>query len=134
MLFLRAPEPFRIIFWATAIGATVGAAYAQMRVIQSGAPAFPLYGVPRGVFTGALIAGLLTSLEAILLAGSLGAMFRRAPFPVHVAIKTLIYLAVILAGLELGGRLFPSPGESGIQGADVLFCLPLRSCSSSCST
>jgi len=123
MLFLRAPEPFRIIFWATAIGAMVGAAYAQMRVIQSGAPAFPLYGVPRGVFTGALIAGLLTSLEAILLAGSLGAMFRRAPFPVHVAIKTLIYLAVILAGLELGGRLFPSPGESGIQGADVLFSL-----------
>jgi hypothetical protein len=34
----------------------VGAVYAQMQVIENGAPAFADYGVPRGVLAGALIA------------------------------------------------------------------------------
>jgi adenylate cyclase len=123
MPFPRWPDPLRIILWAIAIGAAVGAAYSQMHVIQNGAPAFALYGVPRGLLTGAVIGGVLSSLESLVLTGPVGAPLRRAPFPVHVAVKTLIYLAVILFALKLGGRLFPSPGERGIEGGDVLFSL-----------
>jgi len=123
MLFLRAPDPLRIILWAIAIGAAVGAAYSQMHVIQNGAPAFALYGVPRGLLTGAVIGGVLSTLESVVLSGPLGAPLRCAPFPVHVAVKTFIYLAVILFALELGRHLFPSPGERGVEGGDVLFSL-----------
>jgi len=119
----RWPDPLRVILWATAIGAAVGAAYAQMHVMENGAPAFALYGVPRGLLTGGAIASVLSTLEALVLSGQAGAPLRRLPFPVHVALKTLIYLAVILFALELGGHVFPSPGERGIEGGDVLFSL-----------
>jgi adenylate cyclase len=117
------PDPPRIILWATAIGAAVGAAYSQMHVAQYGHPTFALYGIPRGVLTGAVIGSVLSALESLILSGPIGAPLRRAPFPVHVAIKTLIYLAVILLALELGRHVFPSPGERGIEGGDVLFSL-----------
>jgi adenylate cyclase len=119
----RWPEPLRIILWATAIGAAVGASYSQMHVFQNGAPAFALYGAPRGVLTGALIGSVLTSLETLVLSSPLGATLRHAPFPVHVTLKTVIYLAVILLALELGRHLFPAPGERGIESGDVLFSL-----------
>jgi len=119
----RWPDPLRIILWATAIGAAVGGAYSQTHVIENGAPAFALYGVPRGVLTGAVIAGVLSTLESLVLNGQIGAPLRRAPFPVHVGVKTLIYLAVILFALELGGKLFPSPGERVIEAGDVAFSL-----------
>ncbi len=41
----------------------------------------------------------------------------------HVAIKTVLYLAVVLFGLEVGGSAFPPPGETGIEARDVLFSL-----------
>ena len=58
-----------------------------------------------------------------MLNGPLGAPLRRAPFTVHVAVKTVIYLGVILFGLKFGVTLFPAPGESGIESGDVLFSL-----------
>ena len=53
----------------------------------------------------------------------MGAPLRRAPFAAHVAVKTVIYLGVILFGLKFGNALFPAPGESGIESGDVLFSL-----------
>jgi adenylate cyclase len=119
----RWPDPLRVILWTTAIGAAMGAAYSQMHVMENGAPTFALYGVPRGVLTGGAVASVLSTLEALVLSGQAGAPLRRLPFPVHVAVKTLIYLAVILFALEVGGHVFPSPGERGIEGGDVLFSL-----------
>jgi adenylate cyclase len=40
-----------------------------------------------------------------------------------VALKTLLYLAVILLALKLGDVLLPAPGETGVEGGDVLFSL-----------
>jgi hypothetical protein len=40
-----------------------------------------------------------------------------------VAVKTCIYLIVILFGLALGAWTFPAPNESGITRQDVLFSL-----------
>jgi adenylate cyclase len=123
MMFPRLQEPFRHILWATALAAVLGAAYAERRVWQGGGPALTLPGFVRGALTGALIAGILTTFDAFVVNGPLGASLRRAPFAAHVVVKTLIYLAVILFGLKFGITLFPAPGENGIQGADVLFSL-----------
>ena len=103
MTFPRLPDPFRLILWATALAAVVGAAYSEMHVLQRGGQALAVYGLARGALTGAVIASILTSFDAFVLNGPLGAPLRRAPFAVHVAIKTGIYLVVILFGLKLGG-------------------------------
>jgi len=94
-----------------------------MHVLQRGDPALGDYGLARGALTGAAIAVILTSIDAFVLPGPLGAPLRRAPFAAHVAVKTIIYLIVILFGLKLGERVFPAPGENGIETTDVLFSL-----------
>jgi adenylate cyclase len=119
----RPSGPLRIILWYTAIAAALGAAYSEMHVFQRGGQTLDGYGLARGAVTGAVIAGILTTFEAAVLGGPLGAPLRRAPFPVHVAIKTLLYLGVIVFGLKLGGYVFPALGERDIEGGDVMFSL-----------
>jgi adenylate cyclase len=119
----RWPDPLRLILWYTAIAAAVGAAYSQTHIAENGQPAFALNGVPRGVLVGAVIGAVMTSFESLVAGGPLGAPLRRAPFPIHVAAKTIIYLAVILFALKVGAWAFPAPGETGIEGRDVLFSL-----------
>ncbi|MGB7973022.1 MAG: adenylate/guanylate cyclase domain-containing protein, partial [Roseiarcus sp.] len=123
MTFLRLPEPFRHILLATALAAALGAAYSERRLLQGGGHAFALSGLARGALTGALIAGVLTTFDALVMNGPIGAPLRRAPFAAHVAVKTVIYLGVILFGLKFGSALFPAPGEGGIESGDVLFSL-----------
>ena len=123
MMFPRLQEPFRHIFWATALAAAVGATYAERRVWQGGAPALTLSDFARGALTGAVIGNILTSFDALVLNGPLGAPLRRAPFAAHVAVKTVIYLGVILFGLKFGGFLVPTRSGSGIESGDVLFSL-----------
>ncbi len=122
----RLRDEFRDILWATTLAAAVGAAYAEMLLFQRGEPAlaaYGLYALARGALTGGVIAGILAALDGFVLSGPLAALLRRAPFAAHVAIKTALYLAVILFGLKLGGSIFPAPGENGIERGDVLFSL-----------
>jgi adenylate cyclase len=123
MVFPRLQEPFRHIFWATALAAALGAAYAEIHVLQRGGQPLAVYFLARGALTGAVIAGILTSFDGFVLRRPLGAPLRRAPFTVHVAVRTGIYLIVILLGLKFGSYLFPAPVENGIESADVLFAL-----------
>src|SRR3984957_5065152 len=123
MTFPRLPEPFRHILWATALAAALGAAYAERRLLQGGGPPLAISGFARGALTGAVIAAILTSFDALVMNGPIGAPLRRTPFAVHVAIKTVIYLGGILFGLKFGSALFPAPAERGIESADVLFSL-----------
>ena len=123
MTFPRLQEPFRHILWATALAAALGAAYSEMHVLQGGGRRSAVYGLARGALTGAVIASVLTSFDAFVVNGPPGAPLRRAPFTVHVAVKTVIYLGVILFGLKFGSFLFPAPGENGIESGDVLFSL-----------
>src|SRR6202034_4673482 len=88
-----------------------------------GGQALDVYHMARGAVTGALIGGILTTFDAVVLNAPLGAPLRRAPFAVHVTIKTIIYLSVILFALKLGHDLLPSPGETGSESGDVLFSL-----------
>ena len=123
MVLFRLPDPFRHILWATALAAALGAAYSEMHVLQRGGQALAVYGLARGAVTGAVIAGILTTFDGFVLRGPLGAPLRRAPFTVHVAVRTGIYLIVILLGLKLGEWVFPAPGERGVESVDVLFSL-----------
>ena len=125
MPFPHLPAHFRLILRFTAIAAVVGAAYSESHIVEGGAPLLAVYGMLRGILTGAVIASILSSLQVFVLTGPLGAPYRRAPFPVHVAIKTGIYLIVILFGLALGGWVFPALGETGIERRDVLFSLAI---------
>ena len=117
------PRQIRLVLRLTAISAAIGAAYSQMHLAEDGGPLFAAHGTPRGLVTGLVIGGALSSLEVFGFAGPLGSSLRRLPFPVHVAVKTAIYLAIILVALKFGSWAFPSPGETEIQGRDVLFSL-----------
>ena len=116
-------EKLRILLWCTVAGAAIGVVYAEFDVARHGLAHFAWYSVPRGALTGALIASILTSLEVCLLWTPFGSSLRRVPFPVHVAVKTLIYLIVIVSALSFGAWAFPAPGEEGIEGNDVVFSL-----------
>ena len=122
----RLPQPLRGILWFTSIGAVVGAAYGHMMAVSDGRPLLGVGGLPRGVLTGVVITGILSSFEQVLAQPAM-ARLRATPFLVHLAIKTVIYLAVILFGLVIGAWSFPAPSEVGvwwpIQRPDVLFSL-----------
>ena len=122
----RLPQPLRDILRFTSIGAIVGAAYGHMMAVSDGRPLLSVGGFPRGVLTGVVITGILSSFEQVLVRPAL-ARLRATPFLVHLAIKTIIYLAVILFGLVIGAWLFPAPSEVGgwwpIQRQDVLFAV-----------
>jgi adenylate cyclase len=119
------PNRIRLILWFTLIAAIVGALYGHMNAVMDDSSVFSFDGVPRGILTGVVIASILTSFEVFILSEPIGAPLRQAAFPVHVAVKSVIYLAVILFGLALGAWLFPAPYEAGVlmpvQRRDVLF-------------
>jgi adenylate cyclase len=119
----RLSGPVRVILWSTVAAAAIGASYSEMQAWQRGAQALDIHGMARGAMTGAVIGVLLTTFDAFVLNAPLGAPLRRAPFAAHVAIKTIIYLAVILFALKLGHDLLPSPGENGSESGDVVFSL-----------
>ncbi|HEY3620915.1 MAG TPA: adenylate/guanylate cyclase domain-containing protein [Roseiarcus sp.] len=123
MPFLHLPGPFRTIVWSTAIAAAVGAVYSQIDVVEHSGQLFEGHSVARGVLTGALIGGVLTSLETFALTLPFAAPLRTAPFPVHVAVKTCVFLVVILIALAVGERVFPGPDTLRIERQDVLFSL-----------
>jgi adenylate cyclase len=119
----RLSGPLRVVLWSTVIAAAIGAAYSEMQVWQRGGQALDVYDMTRGAMTGAVIGAILTTFDGFVLNAPLSAPLRRAPFAVHVAIKTIVYLGVILFALRLGHDLFPPRGENGSEGGDVLFSL-----------
>jgi adenylate cyclase len=124
MHFPRLPRPVADVLGFTAIGALIGAAYGHLIAVSDGHPLFGLAGLPRGTLTGVLIGGILISFERGL-AQPAKAWLARAPFLVNLATKTVVYLAIILFGLAVGARLFPTPEEAGcvlpIAGRDIAF-------------
>jgi hypothetical protein len=121
MSFPHLPSPLRLILWFTAFGAAIGVVYGRIVAMSEGSPPFTFDGVARGLLTGMVIAGILMSFETLVLPSPIGAPLQRAPFAVHVAVKSLVYLVVILFGLALGAWAFPGSFDHGIQRQDVLF-------------
>jgi adenylate cyclase len=91
------------------ISALAGAAYGYF----AGAA---VYGVERGLLTGAIIGGVLTSLNVFVLEAPIRRRSgRRAPFLLHVASKSLIYLIVFLLGAWIGQWLVPVSGDGRFE-------------------
>ena len=113
----------RLVLWLTLIAGVIGALYGHFNAVMRGGSLLSFASAPRGVVTGLLIGGILVSFQVFVLMEPLGAPLRRASFPAHVAIKTGIYLIVILFVLAFGAWAFPAPNEPVIQRQDVLFSL-----------
>ena len=115
-----------LVLRIAAASAAIGAVYSVLHAALGHVPLSGMYGAPRGALVGVVIGGALSSFEVFVVNSPFGSSLRRAPFPAHVAIKTVVYLAVVLFGLALGWWAAPSPGETtAIQGGDVLFSLAL---------
>jgi adenylate cyclase len=123
MPFPQLPSKLRLIAWCTLISAAIGAIYALLAATPEGGQELALRAVARGMLTGAVIAGVLTSFEVFLFDSPLGSPLHRLPFLADVTIKTLVYLAVILFALTLGAWALPFPDESGLRRQDILFSL-----------
>jgi hypothetical protein len=75
----RLPQSLRDILRFTSIGAIVGAAYGHMMAVSDGRPLLSIGGVPRGVLTGVVITGILSSFEQVLAQPAM-ARLRATPF------------------------------------------------------
>jgi len=103
------------------IAAAIGAGYGYETSIAAGAG---LRGLIRGVLTGGLIGGAVTSLRIFVLQAP-GTRLAGASFMVTVAVRSLLYLVVFLAAIAIGQLLLPlhPPARSvSISRDDVLFC------------
>jgi adenylate cyclase len=121
--FSYLPNRTRTVVSHTLLAAAVGVIYSEINGITHGGSVLLWEGAARGAIAGATIASILTSLEVFILAEPAGARFRRAPFLVHIAVKTFVYLVVILFGLTLGAWPFLEPGEHAFELRDVAFGL-----------
>lgn len=85
----------------TLLGALIGIVYGTIvSVVMDDGEV--LIGTLRGVYTGMVIAGLISAFELLVVGGGL----RRLPFLQLLAIKELTYTAIILAGDWSGSLLF----------------------------
>lgn len=103
------------------IGAVIGAGYGYRTSI---ADAAGLRGLIRGALAGALISAAVSSLSAFVLQAP-GTRLARSSFMVTVAIRSLAYLVVFVAGIAVGQFLVPiHPPASpvSISRNDILFC------------
>jgi adenylate cyclase len=83
-------------------------------------------GYLRGGVTGALICGVLATLETTF-NRPWAAPLRQSPFLVLLAARSLVYVCVILLGFVAGYWLAPIPGETGfaVHRAEVLLSIAL---------
>jgi adenylate cyclase len=95
------------------IGALAGAVYGYFATMAVGGAG--IYGIERGLLSGAIIGGVLTSLNIFALQAPIGGGVRRAPFLLHVALKSLIYLVVFFLAIAVGQWLVPIPSFAGFQ-------------------
>ena len=107
---LAAPRILRI----TLIGAFAGAVGGYFAVRAAGMAG--VYGAERGLLSGGVIGCALGSLNIFVLGAPIrrGGV-RRAPFLLHVALKSVIYLIVFLLGAWIGYRLVPIPGATRFE-------------------
>ncbi|MBM3521599.1 MAG: adenylate/guanylate cyclase domain-containing protein [Alphaproteobacteria bacterium] len=109
----------RIILGYTVAGALFGIAY----VVAS----LPLRGesILRGILTGGLIAGGIAASEVAARSSRIGAPLRRLPFLAFVVVKSLIWMAWIVAALVLVRAVFPIPAVRTFEslGADIAYSM-----------
>jgi|SRR5208337_309888 len=97
-------------------GFLIGATYSDVR-----------YGLPQDVRSGlgALMAASFFSLERFVLRRNAGGLIRRLPFLIYFALRSVLYLAVIVLAIAVVNQVAGTGGLAAIGAVDVLFSLAL---------
>jgi hypothetical protein len=108
------PNALRLVLWITLSASLLGAFFAEKRPL--GIADFVNTEL-HGALAGGLNGGILSSFEIFVLRGAKGASLRQLPFLPYLALRSLLYLGIILLGL------IASNLPVGISRADVVFSL-----------
>ena len=101
------------------VGAVIGIPYGY--TVSAGAGVHAFHGAVVGAVTGSLIGSAISLIESLLAQARLGEILQRAPFTLHVAVKTAIYLAVIAVALAAGQYIVLGRPPDAIASGDILF-------------
>jgi adenylate cyclase len=100
------------------VSAAVGAPFGYLDSVFSGGSG--AHGIVRGAVTGLLTGGPIGALEIFALGGFLREHMRRLPFALHIGLRSVVYAALIVAGL-FGGALAVPGVSTGVTTRSVLF-------------
>ena len=110
------PNALRLVLWITISASVLGALFAYAEYQPLGIADF-VNTVLRGALVGGLNGGILSSLEIFVLRRAKGASLRQLPFLPYLALRSLLYLGVILLVL------IASNLPLGLTRADIAFSL-----------
>jgi adenylate cyclase len=115
----------RLFVWSLLISVALGAVFGHFQDLAERGERGNGYIL--GAVAGALISGPIVLLEIFVLSGAANTPLRRAPFLVNLSVRSLVYLAVIVVGLSVSGRLVPTAAAGGvlIPRSSLLFSLAL---------
>ena len=112
------PNALRLVVWITLSSSLLGALFAYAENRPYGIADFVNTEL-HGVLAGGLNGGILSSLEILVLRGAYGAPLRQLPFLPYLALRSLLYLGIILLVL------IASNLRVGITRADIAFSLAM---------
>ena len=110
------PNALRLVLWITLSASLLGAFFAYAEKRPLGIADFVNTKL-HGALAGGLNGGILSSFEIFVLRGAKGAALRQLPFLPYLALRSLLYLGIILLVL------IASNLPVGISRADVVFSL-----------
>jgi adenylate cyclase len=110
------PNALRLVLWITLSASLLGAFFAYAENRPLGIADFVNTEL-HGALAGGLNGGILSSFEIFVLRGAKGASLRQLPFLPYLALRSLLYLGIILLVL------IASNLPVGISRADVVFSL-----------
>ena len=112
------PNALRLVVWITLSSSLLGAMFAYAENRPHGIADFVNTEL-HGVVAGGLNGGILSSFEILVLRGAYGARLRQLPFLPYLALRSLLYLGIILLVL------IASNLRVGITRADIAFSLAM---------
>jgi len=118
------PNALRLVFWITLSASLLGALFGYAEYQPVGVTDV-VNACLHGVLVGGLIAGTLSSLEIFVLRRAQGASLRQLPFLPYFALRSLLYLGVILIVEAAVNQLVPTASGqlAAITRADMIFSL-----------
>ena len=112
------PNALRLVVWITLSSSLLGALFAYVENRPHGIADFVNTEL-HGMLAGGLNGSILSSLEILVLRGAYGASLRQLPFLPYLALRSLLYLGIILLVL------IASNLRAGITRADIAFSLAM---------
>ena len=119
-LTARQRSQTRIVSWALPVSALLGAVFGHFNTTDD-----IFWGYLQGAVGGLLISTTILSLEILVFSRTRSALVRRTPFLFYLALRSLGYVAAILAGLAVSAWLLRRPGENEplVERFGVIFSL-----------